>query len=31
VITNSLIPRAFPAGVAAFEFKFHFLIDLAPN
>lgn len=31
VITNSLIPRAFPAGFTAFGFKFHFLIDLAPS
>jgi len=29
VITNSLIPR--PVGVTASAFKFHFLIDLAPN
>lgn len=31
VITNSLIPRAFPAGLTADGFRFHFLIDLAPN
>ena len=31
VITNSLIPSLFPAGVTAYEFKFHFLMELAPN